>query len=127
MASIFKQPKNKCNEKKSQITGGSVALLLGKFLAGMITIISLCGIVVAYKHTNELLECRQRLANSPEATENDQERANELQRSVWITTPKYVSAIGLALIGMLTFASLSTTLPVLFWKTWIRISTSRGG
>ena len=110
-------------DKEQKITGGSIALLLGLFVSGIITIIAICGISVAHERSNELLNCRQRLVNSSVGTEKDKERADELQRSVWVNTSKYVIAVIVAVVGLLTFASLSNTLPVLFWKAWRRIST----
>jgi len=116
MASNSKEQQIKCDGKEGKITGGAIALLLGLFLAGCIAIIAAAAIALAHERTNELLECRQRLANSPEASEVDKTRATELQESIWVTTPKWAVMVTIALVGMLSFASLANTLPVMFWR-----------
>ena len=125
MTSISKQPTNKCDNKKGKIQGGSIAISLGLLIGGVIATIDYSAIAVAYDHTNELLECRQRLANSSEAIVNDGMRVNELQGNIWVTTNKYVFVIIFALVSMTTVAALMTTLPVISWNTWRKILTRK--
>ncbi len=118
MTSTDRKKQANCDGKEGKITGGSIALLVGLFIAGCIAVIAAAGISMAYERTNELLECRQRLANSPEASEGDKARVNKLQESIWVTTPYWVVAVSSALVGIVSFGCMSVTLPVLFWRAW---------
>ncbi len=116
MAFIFWQ-KDTIKEKNNKIKSSvPVAGILALLVAGFITIISTCGITVASIHTKELLLCRQRLANSSEATEKDKIRASELQDSFWVILPKWVLASIIVIVGIITYASLSVTLLILFLR-----------
>ena len=110
---------NKCENKENKKHPTTGQFLIGAFVylvAGLASIYAVSGIAVASKHTKELLECRQRLANSSEASQEDIIRAEKLQKNMWVLLPKWALALIIAFVGLFTFVGTSFTLLIIFLR-----------
>ena len=76
------------------------------FLVGaLVTILVATAFVQLYINTHDLLVCRQRIAMSPDATQEDADKLESLKHSFWARLPKMAFVATIVLAAIITLPS----------------------
>jgi hypothetical protein len=82
----------------------NTAVAVGTITAGVASILITAAFVQLYINTQHLLVCRQRIAASGNATQEDLVNLERLKQSFWAKLPKAAFAVVAGVAGIVSFA-----------------------
>ena len=86
--------------KNIATVAAGAAFLLG----ALATILIVCAVGQLYINTHDLLVCRQRIAMSPNATQEDTVKLESLKHNFWTKLPKMAFVVIAALVGIISLS-----------------------